>query len=185
MIFWISLVLFAICIVTASILIYQVNKKTPQVTYINVKKGTTAKLETGIQMKVMQVHLYKKEESNNRYGKKFIAMLGSDANIDYKSLEIEVSLENTANQEEELPLSNIYIENNTFCTGIAPEIMDNLPEVEQDMDVTLKAKEKRDVVLTYLLYPSFFSKQQWSNFHMSNVYLADQWYPVKRKWLLS
>lgn len=182
---WIGIVLLLICVVRAGTLIYQVNQKTPQVQYIYIKKGTAAQVESGIDMKVVAVKVYPKIDANARYGKDFIDMLGSDANIDYKSLEIKVSIENNTNQEKNIPLSNIYIENNIFCTGIAPEIMDNIPEKQQEMDVSMKAKEKKEVILTYLLYPSFFSKQQWNHLDMKDVYLADQWYPVKRKWLLS
>lgn len=182
---WIGILLLLLCAVVIGSLIYRTNQKTPQVKYINVTKGMAAQLESGIDMKVVGVTLYQKADANARYGKNFITMLGKDSTVDYSSLEIQVSLENSTNQEVNFPLSNIYVENNTFCTGIAPEIMDNLPQMQQDMNVTMKAKEKKEVTLSYLLYPSFFSKQQWSHLNFADIYLADQWYPVKRKWLLT
>lgn len=177
-------IIVLILLLIAGLRIYQVNKETPQVIYHDIKTKKSAKLESGLTMKVKKATIYTKKEAQKRYGANFIDMLGPDAKMDYKTLEVAIEISNTTSEDQIFSLTNLYIEKTAFCTGIDENIFFSIPQNKTDINMTIKAHNKEDVIVPYLFFPNFFTQKEWQNIDLSKLYLSDQWYPVKNRWYL-
>lgn len=177
-------IVILILLLVAGIMIYRVNKKIPQVIYKDIKKGDSAILESDVRMKVKSARLYTKQEANKKYGDDFITMLGPDAKVEYKTLEVNLEMENETDKDQYVILTDIYVENGVISTGIASEICNSLWNYEDNTEMMIPAHEKKNIAIGYLLFPSLFPKNEWSNLDLSKLFLADQWYPIKNKWHL-
>lgn len=53
-----------------------------------------------------------------------------------------------------------------------------------DLDVTLKAGEKKEVILPYILFKFQFKQREWEKLEDEVFYISNSRYPVKTKWML-
>lgn len=53
-----------------------------------------------------------------------------------------------------------------------------------DLDVTLKAGEKKEVILPYILFKFQFKQSEWEKLEDEVFYISNSRYPVKTKWML-
>ena len=163
----------------AAIQIVRVNQQYPQVEVVNIDKGQTAQLISGIDMQVVSAQWNSKEEAAQLYGEDFSQAMEEDCN--YRTVAVTVELSNTTSEEINVSLYNIYLENNIYCNGLAPEVFFRIGN-NQAMDISIASNEKQEVMLGYVVYELQFTKAQWNNMPDSTFYLADERYPIKRRW---
>lgn len=173
-------IIFLLCVIYAGIKIVQINKEYPQVEVVKVDAGEKEAIQQDVEMKVMDVKMLSMNEAELKYGEDFVNEVGQD--FSYRIVEVYVSLENVGNEEQGIPLYNIYIEKVDYCNGLAPEVFFS---VDNESDyITLQGKEAKTVILGYLLYEKQFGEKEWENMSVSDFYLTVDRYPVKTEWML-
>lgn len=170
-----------LCIVTA-IKIIQINRTYPQVQVQNIDVGKTEEMKDGICMQVEKTKWLSKNEAEKAYGEDFKREM--EKGINYRTIEVTVNLTNQSNKEQEMDLYDIYFENDIYCNGLVPEIFGEL-NGNADMGIRLTSGEEKQVILGYLVYEKQFTGKQWKNLETTPFYLANQRYPVKKRWAIN
>lgn len=159
--------------------IVQINQKYPQVQKEKISFGETAEMKDGIYLKVLDAKLQSEEEARKAYGEDFAKEM--EEGYEYRVCKVDVELENRTDKEQAVSLYDIYLETNTYCNGLAPEVFCNTDE-NQEMELTLSPNEKKEQTLGYVIYKMQFSKKQWNGMEEENFFLVNERYPVKKRW---
>lgn len=165
-----------------SIKIVQINREYPQVQKKVISVGEMAEMKTETYMKVKSAKWLSEKEAVEKYGAGFSDEM--EEGYEYAIAEVTVELENRSGEEQGISLYEIYLETDTYCNGLAPEVMGSM-EPPQEMEMTLPAGKKKEVTLGYVLYKLQFTDKQWKNLKSMEFYLVNQRYPVKTKWRIS
>lgn len=159
--------------------IFQINRKYPQVQKENVCFGENSEMKNGIYLKVVDSKLRSQEEAGKVYGEDFLKEM--EEGYEYRVAEVNVELENRTEEEQMISLYDIYLETNTYCNGLAPEVFYNV-ESNQEMEITLSPNESLQETLGYVLYKVQFSEKQWKEMSSDEFFLTNERYPVKKRW---
>lgn len=178
----IAVAVVAACCIATTIKIIQINQTYPQVQIQNIEFGKKEEMKDNIYMQVKDTKWRTKAEAEEAYGEDFKKQM--EEGVNYKTVEITVDLTNQSKKEQDLALYDIYVESDTYCNGLAPEVFACLSET-QDMYISLSAGEEKEVTLGYVMYEMQFTGKQWKNLETSPFYLANQRYPLKKRWAIN
>lgn len=181
---WKNVVILLAIVVVAVILgieIKQINEAYPQVRFVDVERDGEAEVQPGVNMRILAAAMFSMEESQMRYGKKFVEEIGD--NYLYRTIEVSVCLENKTDDAQSVALYDIYLEQEDYCNGLAPEVFYGIGN-ESDY-VTIEAGEELKVTLGYLIYKKQFRDNEWNSMTVEDFWIVRQRYPEKIKWRLS
>lgn len=158
--------------------IKQINTVYPQVKKVDVERTEVAELQSNVNMSIVKAELFSMKEAQLRYGTNFMKEIGED--YIYRTVEVTVLLENKTESMQDIALYDIYIEQEDYCNGLAPEVFFAIGN-ETDY-ITLKENEAREVTLGYIVYEKQFMNKEWNTMKIEDFYLARQRYQEKLRW---
>ena len=158
--------------------IKQINMVYPQVKKVDVERTEAAELQPNVNMSIMGAELLSMEDAQLRYGTDFMKEIGVD--YAYRTVEVTVLLENKTESMQDIALYDIYIEQEDYCNGLAPEVFFAIGN-ETDY-ITLKENEAREVTLGYIVYEKQFRNKEWNTMKIEDFYLVRQRYQEKLRW---
>ena len=178
---WLSAVLIfagALAVVFLGLKIKQMNEAYPQVEIQDVERGMAEEVQLGVDMRIVDAKLFTMEEAQNRYGEEFIKEVGQG--YSYKTVEVTILLKNETEEVVEIPLYDIYFEQEDYCNGLAPEVFFGIGNETEY--VMLTENEAKEVTLGYLIFEKQFKAGEWERMRIEDFYLVRQRYPLKIRW---
>ena len=158
--------------------IKQINEVYPQVQFVNVERNAVAEVQPGVNMSIVDASMFSIEEAEVRYGDNFVEEIGQ--NYSYRTIEVTVRLENKSDEAQGMALYELYLEQEDYCNGLAPEVFF---EIGNETDyVTIEAGGELEVTLGYLIYKKQFRVNEWDSMVVEDFWIARQRYPEKIKW---
>ena len=173
-------VLFAVVLATGwiGIEIKQINEAYPQVRFVDVERNAVAEVQPGVNMNIVDTTMFSMEEAQRRYGEDFVEEIGHD--YSYRTIEVIVRLENKSDDVQGVALYDIYLEQEDYCNGLAPEVFFGIGN-ETDY-VTIEAGEELEVTLGYLIYKRQFRANEWNSMMVEDFWIVRQRYLEKIRW---
>ena len=169
-----------VLIVKFALNIVKINCEYRQAKNVSIPINTKEKVNDSLAMTVIDAKLLNMEESTAEYGNDIV---DEEDDVEFKTICVEVEFENLSDKEIEGQIFDFSIESNVYSNGISPEMYGAVNN-GQNMYLTLGAKEKKKVYLTYVLYCNQFGVQKWNKLDLKDFYIVKDRYPVKTKWKL-
>lgn len=156
----------------------KINDQFPPTKEIWIAMGETTEFQEGILITINHKRILTDKEKEVVYEKR-----GEEPLMDLKILEVEATLENTTDQNQEVALYNMEME----TLGMLNGVRDVLVDLQDDVQITvqkLNPKESRKVIVQYEIISSMFSKKEWSTIEDRKFWLTYTLYPEKRMLML-
>ncbi len=167
-----------VAIVLLGIEIKQINEAYPQVRFVDVERNAVADVQMGVNMNIVDAAMFSMAEAQMRYGEDFVEEIGQS--YPYRTIEVTVRLENKTDDVQGVALYDIYLEQEDYCNGLAPEVFFGIGN-ETDY-VTIEAGGELEVTLGYLIYKKQFRANEWNSMMVEDFWIVRQRYLEKIKW---
>lgn len=156
--------------------VYKVNSEIRAVKEDIIPFGTEREVSNSVNMKINGYTVLSKEEAKEKYDYD----LGMDEEV--KIILVNVTYFNKTDKSKTVDTRPNSIEKTGYST--ATEMMFYSLCNQFDLDVTLKAGEKKEVILPYILFKFQFKQSEWEKLEDEVFYISNSRYPVKTKWML-
>lgn len=157
--------------------IYAVNTRYPQAKIQYIPCGETREIKSGLTMRICKKEWLSGRDYIKKYGKAMDVTSDENSMI----LLLDVEIRNPGDQENQMDLSELYLEEKGYSQGIS---LENFVEFNDGMLVRLKPEEKTTAKLFYQLEREQFTEEQWKRIEQENFYLVNQRYPEKIEWYI-
>lgn len=156
--------------------VYKVNTEFESVKEKIIPFGQETEISEGISMKVNKYRMISGKEASKYYDYDY------NPNIRDIIILVNVTYYNNTKESKIVDTRPAYIEKTGFST--ATEMMLYKSCNSFGLDVELKAGEKKNVILPYILYEFQFKRDEWEKIDKEVFYISNSRYPIKTKWLL-
>ena len=156
--------------------IYKVNSEIRAVKEDIIPFGTEREVNNSVNMKINGYTVLSKEEAKEKYN------YDLEMDEEVKIILVNVTYFNKTDKSKTVDTRPNSIEKTGYST--ATEMMFYSLCNQFDLDVTLKAGEKKEVILPYILFKFQFKQSEWDKLEDEVFYISDSRYPVKTKWML-
>ena len=156
--------------------VYKVNSETRAVKEVIIPFGTEREVSNSVNMKINGYTVLSKEEAKEKYN------YDLEMDEEVKIILVNVTYFNKTNKSKTVDTRPNSIEKTGYST--ATEMMFYSLCNQFDLDVTLKAGEKKEVILPYILFKFQFKQSEWEKLEDEVFYISNSRYPVKTKWML-
>ena len=156
--------------------VYKVNSEIRAVKEVIIPFGTEREVSNNVNMKINGYTVLSKEEAKEKYN------YDLDMDAEVKIILVNVTYFNKTNKSKTVDTRPNSIEKTGYST--ATEMMFYSLCNQFDLDVTLKAGEKKEVILPYILFKFQFKQREWEKLEDEVFYISNSRYPVKTKWML-
>ena len=156
--------------------VYKVNSEIRAVKEVIIPFGTEREVSNNVNMKINGYTVLSKEEAKEKYN------YDLEMDEEVKIILVNVTYFNKTDKSKTVDTRPNSIEKTGYST--ATEMMFYSLCNQFDLDVTLKAGEKKEVILPYILFKFQFKQSEWDKLEDEVFYISDSRYPVKTKWML-
>ena len=156
--------------------VYKVNSEIRAVKEDIIPFGTEREVNNSVNMKINGYTVLSKEEAREKYN------YDLEMDEEVKIILVNVTYFNKTDKSKTVDTRPNSIEKTGYST--ATEMMFYSLCNQFDLDVTLKAGEKKEVILPYILFKFQFKQSEWDKLEDEVFYISDSRYPVKTKWML-
>ena len=156
--------------------VYKVNSEIRAVKEDIIPFGTEREVSNSVNMKINGYTVLSKEEAKEKYN------YDLEMDEEVKIILVKVTYFNKTNKSKTVDTRPNSIEKTGYST--ATEMMFYSLCNQFDLDVTLKAGEKKEVILPYILFKFQFKPNEWEKIEDKEFYISNSRYPVKTKWML-
>jgi hypothetical protein len=156
--------------------VYKVNSEIRAVKEVIIPFGTEREVSNNVNMKINGYTVLSKEEAKEKYN------YDLEMDEEVKIILVNVTYFNKTNKSKTVDTRPNSIEKTGYST--ATEMMFYSLCNQFDLDVTLKAGEKKEVILPYILFKFQFKQREWEKLEDEVFYISNSRYPVKTKWML-
>lgn len=156
--------------------VYKVNSEIRAVKEDIIPFGTEREVSNSVNMKINGYTVLSKEEAKEKYN------YDLEMDEEVKIILVNVTYINKTNKSKTVDTRPNSIEKTGYST--ATEMMFYSLCNQFDLDVTLKAGEKKEVILPYILFKFQFKPNEWEKIEDKEFYISNSRYPVKTKWML-
>lgn len=156
--------------------VYKVNSEIRAVKEVIIPFGTEREVSNNVNMKINGYTVLSKEEAKEKYN------YDLEMDEEVKIILVNVTYSNKTNKSKTVDTRPNSIEKTGYST--ATEMMFYSLCNQFDLDVTLKAGEKKEVILPYILFKFQFKQREWEKLEDEVFYISNSRYPVKTKWML-
>ena len=156
--------------------VYKVNSEIRAVKEDIIPFGTEREVSNNVNMKINGYTVLSKEEAKEKYN------YDLEMDEEVKIILVNVTYFNKTDKSKTVDTRPNSIEKTGYST--ATEMMFYSLCNQFDLDVTLKAGEKKEVILPYILFKFQFKQREWEKLEDEVFYISNSRYPVKTKWML-
>jgi hypothetical protein len=156
--------------------VYKVNSEIRAVKEVIIPFGTEREVSNNVNMKINGYTVLSKEEAKEKYN------YDLEMDEEVKIILVNVTYFNKTNKSKTVDTRPNSIEKTGYST--ATEMMFYSLCNQFDLDVILKAGEKKEVILPYILFKFQFKQREWEKLEDEVFYISNSRYPVKTKWML-
>ena len=156
--------------------VYKVNSEIRAVKEDIIPFGTEREISNSVNIKINGYTVLSKEEAKEKYN------YDLEMDEEVKIILVNVTYFNKTNKSKTVDTRPNSIEKTGYST--ATEMMFYSLCNQFDLDVTLKAGEKKEVILPYILFKFQFKQREWEKLEDEVFYISNSRYPVKTKWML-
>ena len=156
--------------------VYKVNSEIRAVKEDIIPFGTEREVSNSVNMKINGYTVLSKEEAKEKYN------YDLEMDEEVKIILVNVTYFNKTDKSKTVDTRPNSIEKTGYST--ATEMMFYSLCNQFDLDVTLKAGEKKEVILPYILFKFQFKQSEWEKLEDEVFYISNSRYPVKTKWML-
>lgn len=156
--------------------VYKVNSEIRAVKEVIIPFGTEREVSNNVNMKINGYTVLSKEEAKEKYN------YDLEMDEEVKIILVNVTYFNKTNKSKTVDTRPNSIEKTGYST--ATEMMFYSLCNQFYLDVTLKAGEKKEVILPYILFKFQFKQREWEKLEDEVFYISNSRYPVKTKWML-
>lgn len=157
--------------------IYMVNVTYPKTQEKEVAKGTYYKIDSAVEMCVLDVRWLDDTELQNEYGENWYV----DEPSDYKAVEVKIKVRNLSKNKKKVALFKTYIESEQYdWNGSDADLFmakNNMP-----LEIELEPGQELECVMPYTFLKETYKECDWEKLNEIPYFLVRDRYPQKVKW---
>lgn len=159
---------------------WNINRKMPPAIVEEAKIGEQLELMDGVMVSVDSYRFLSDEEQ-----KQLIEKVAIDPWVEYKSLEVHLTIENTSTERKKIVISDLNVEGTGMSNGLPKECIDASQGKYSSIAQDLQPKQKKQICFPYNIIKNEIAEKEWDHIEERKIWLTFSSYPIKTKLLLN